>query len=336
MFLDKINEQLPLHGFTRLSLTQQGIYGFVKQEEEQNSCVIFINLPEELPENVWSIRYSEQQVKAELHFEGVTRFLFVYITNALDRIKCLCEDNYDAHWIVTRNERRLLIYENQLDNYCNMKNIIEEILLGKEVQKKFTSYGTVSIIGVNILVYIIMYWLCGAEQRNGLIDNGGLFWPAVTYKHEYFRLVTSIFIHSGINHLVNNMVLLYCIGSYVEDFVGHAKFMLLYFVSGILAGVVSMSYNIINNQLILSIGASGAIFGIVGALACFIFLSKGMIKDITAPRLIFFICLSIFSGLYEQGVDNMAHLGGLLSGFLLALILIIFQKRRLKEPKTER
>nr|WP_297939253.1 rhomboid family intramembrane serine protease [uncultured Lachnoclostridium sp.] len=334
MFLERINEQLPLHGFERMNLTQQGIFGFVKQEEEQNSCVIFINLPDELPKNVWSIRYSEQQVKAEIYFEGVAKFLFVYITDEPDKIRCLCEDNFDAHWIIARNERKLLIYENQLDNYCNMKDIIEGVLVENKPQKKITAFGTIGILGINVLIYVIMYWLCTAEQRNELIDNTGLFWPAVTYNHEYFRIVTSMFIHSGINHLINNMVLLYCIGSYVEDSVGHVKFMLLYFVSGILAGVVSMSYNIINNQLILSIGASGAIFGIVGALACFIFLSKGMIKDITAPRLIFFIFLSISSGLYEQDVDNMAHFGGLLSGFLLALILMLLQKRRLKKPKT--
>lgn len=132
-----------------------------------------------------------------------------------------------------------------------------------------------------------------------------------------------MFLHSGISHLFNNMLLLFFIGDYVENYVGHWKFAGIYFLTGILADLVSMGYNIFNNKMVLSIGASGAIFGIVGALAGFIFLSKGMIKDITGPRLVVFIGLSILSGLQNEGVDNMAHIGGLVSGFVIALILTV-------------
>lgn len=332
MFFEQLLQELQQSGMEQVPIAQQGFLGFVKRESDGSSYVIFVNLPTQLPENIWSIRYSTQMVKSELHAPGEVRFLFVYLTDSSENLRELCSDDIDSHWIIDRKEARLIIYENQNDNYCGLKKLIEDVLTGKSESKKITSYVTLGIIGVNVLVYIIMYLFCNSNMREYLIDSGGLYWPSVIYKHQYYRFLTSIFIHAGINHLFNNMILLYFVGSYVEEYIGHVKFGVLYFATGILAGAVSMGYNILNEKLILSIGASGAIFGIVGALACFIVVSRKMVRDITGPRMLLFIALSILSGMQSQGVDNMAHIGGLVTGILLA-VPIAWMKRQ-KEKKV--
>lgn len=327
MFFDKLSDLLSQQGFEKVMLERQGIFGYVREDSEVKSSVMFINLPDELPGNVAGMRYSLDQIKEQISGGQYTRFLFVYLTNHPEAVRVLCEQTVDIHWIIDRGQLKVIIYENQPDEFCGLRNVIEDALSPvKQKSKPFSSYMTAGIIGLNAVIFIIMYIFCSDGQRDALIDAGGLYWPAVLIGHEVWRILTSMFIHSGINHLFNNMLLLFFIGTYVEEYIGHRKFVFLYFASGILAGVVSMGYNIFNEKLILSIGASGVIYGVVGALAAFIILSKGMIRDITAPRLVVFIGLSILGGLQTEGVDNMAHIGGVISGFLLATVFVVISK----------
>lgn len=327
MFFDKLSDLLSQQGFEKVMLDRQGIFGYVREESGVKSCVMLINLPDQLPEDITGICYSLEQIKQQISGGQYTRFLFVYLTNQPEAVKVLCEQTADIHWIIDREQLRLIIYENQPDEFCGLRSVIEDALIPvKQKTKRFSSYMTVGIIGLNVIIFIIMYLFCSDGQRQALIDAGGLYWPAVLIGHEVWRVLTSMFIHSGINHLLNNMLLLFFIGTYVEEYIGHRKFIFLYFASGILAGAVSMGYNIFNEKLILSIGASGAIYGVVGALAAFIILSRGMIRDITAPRLVVFIGLSILGGLQTEGVDNMAHIGGLMSGFILAAVFVVVSK----------
>lgn len=323
MFFERLNEELAKRDFEQFSVSQPGIFGYQRCEEGARVFLVLVNLPDELTGDVFSIRYSLQQVKLQVNYTDADKFLFVYLTDEPDKVACLCNGTRDVHWIIDRTALRVVVYENQPNDFYQVRECLEEVLIPKKMlRKKYTSYVTTGIIAINILVYIIMYVIC-SDQQEIIKAWGGMFWPYVIRGHEYWRLVTSMFIHSDIQHLFNNMLLLFFIGEYVEDYVGHWKFAGIYFLTGILADLVSMGYNIFNNNMVLSIGASGAIFGIVGALAGFIFLSKGMIKDITGPRLVVFIGLSILSGLQTEGVDNMAHIGGLLSGFLIALLLTI-------------
>lgn len=324
MFFERVDEELTGKGFEHMSFIQPGLYGYVYKEAERDSCVIFVNLPDDLPENIMNVRYSIRRLKYEANNLSRTRFLFIYLTNQPDKMKWVCEEPEDTHWILDREQLRLYIYENQTDDFCGVKQYVEKALIPDVgIKKKYTSYVTAGIVALNIAVYVFMYVLCNSEQRDLLIENGGLYWPAIVNQHEIWRYLTSMFMHFGISHLFNNMLLLFFIGDYVEDYIGHMKFLVLYLTSGILAGVVSMGYNSAHGNLVISCGASGAIFGIAGALACFIFLARGIIKDITGPRLVVFIGLSILSGMQSQGIDNMAHIGGLISGFLLALIITL-------------
>jgi rhomboid protease GluP len=183
------------------------------------------------------------------------------------------------------------------------------------------------LILINALVFFIMEIQGSTNDLYYVLDKGALYWPAIKFYHEYYRFFTYMFLHFGLDHLVNNMLVLFFIGGKLERIVGKAKFLCIYFSTGLLAGIASLGYNMLKNNNIVSAGASGAIFGVVGAMAYIVLLHKGKIKDISTRQIVLFVLLSLYGGLTSQGIDNIAHIGGLLSGFILAAVLYKKQKR---------
>tara|TARA_B100001123_G_scaffold421439_1_gene529019 strand:- start:223 stop:741 length:519 start_codon:yes stop_codon:yes gene_type:complete len=150
---------------------------------------------------------------------------------------------------------------------------------------------------------------------------GGNFGPDIV-AGEYWRLLLSNYIHIGFIHLLFNMWCLYSIGLELENFIGSYYFILIYTFSGIIGSLTSffINYNIIGA------GASGAVFGISGALLVTIFyINKKSINTIQYNYypLLIFIGYNVFYGFLVPGIDNAAHIGGLISGFLLGFAITI-------------
>jgi len=157
-----------------------------------------------------------------------------------------------------------------------------------------------------------------------LLEHGALYKPGIR-TGEWYRLVSHMFLHGDIWHLGNNMLILFCLGNALEHYVGKFSYMGIYFCSGILAGLGSVVYNTGNT---VSVGASGAVFGVVGAMAWLVLRNKGRLKGFTGPRMMVFVLLSVYAGFVEQGIDNAAHITGLIAGFMLAMIIY-------RKPETE-
>jgi rhomboid protease GluP len=183
------------------------------------------------------------------------------------------------------------------------------------------------LILINLLVFLIMEIRGSTNDIYYMLDRGALYWPAMEFSHEYYRFFTYMFLHFGLDHIVNNMIVLFFIGDKLERIVGKVKYLCIYFISGILAGMASLGYNMLKNNYVVSAGASGAIFGVVGAMAFIVLINKGRIKDISSRQIVVFVLLSLYGGLTSQGIDNAAHIGGLLSGAILAAILYRMHKR---------
>lgn len=151
-----------------------------------------------------------------------------------------------------------------------------------------------------------------------LTDAGANYGPAVWQGGEYYRLVTSMFLHGGIVHLLLNGWALYQLGSMVEIWMGSGRMLLIYFVGGIAGSIASTFWT-----QSLSVGASGAIFALLGALIAFLlrrreFLNaqaKGLLS-----QLVGWAVINVFFGFSVPGIDNAAHLGGCAGGFLLGLV----------------
>ncbi len=176
------------------------------------------------------------------------------------------------------------------------------------------------LIGLNVVIYIILNMFL---LQNGIdvISNLDNSWTAVKWNGEYYRIFTSIFLHADLNHLLNNMFVLFIIGKRYEESEGRFRFSLVYFLGGILASIASLSYNMIMRNEIVSLGASGAIFALIGASVASVVKYKNKLKTISKKQMILFAVFSLYAGFANTSTDNIAHLGGFVSGFLIGLVI---------------
>lgn len=192
----------------------------------------------------------------------------------------------------------------------NKKNL-EEARRVEELFKPKKPVVTYTLIAINVIIFAIGIVLNLSDTLINLFANYG---PLVV-SGEYYRLFTSMFLHANIVHLLFNMYALYLLGSQAEGFFGKVKFLLIYILSGISGSLLS----ILLNQGIASVGASGAIFGILGALLYFgyhyrVYLGNTLIREIVP-----IILINLAFGFMMNGIDNFAHIGGLVGGITTAM-----------------
>lgn len=181
------------------------------------------------------------------------------------------------------------------------------------------------IIALNILIFLGFEIIGDTENGIFMYYHGAMYPDAVLQDGEWYRLFTCMFIHFGIEHLGNNMLILFFLGDNLERALGHVKFVLVYLLSGLCGSMLSLLFMVRSNDYAVSGGASGAIFGVIGALIYVVIRNRGRLEDLTTKRLVFMAALSLYYGFTATGVDNLAHLGGLVGGFVLAALL--YRKR---------
>ena len=185
---------------------------------------------------------------------------------------------------------------------------------------------TIILIAVNVAVFFILSLFGDTEDAVFMMQHGAMYSDFVIQDHEYYRLFTCLFLHFGIEHLLNNMVILGALGWNLELQTGKIRFLLIYFGSGLFGNVVSLIFHGAVQEYTVSAGASGAIFGLMGALLWVVIANHGRLGRLSGRGMLVMVALSLYFGLSSSGVDNYAHIGGLVCGFLLALIL--YRKRR--------
>lgn len=180
---------------------------------------------------------------------------------------------------------------------------------------------TFVLLAVNVLVYGYVEFSGSVYDSEFMLNAGALYEPLLIQKHQYYRLITHFFLHFGFDHLVNNMVSLLILGYSLEMEMGKVRFIILYFLSGILAGITSIVYNIYVGQESISCGASGAIYGLMGALLIMLIVGNRGKFSSEVPRYLLYIGISIYSGMQDENIDNAAHIGGFVAGVLVCLIM---------------
>ena len=177
------------------------------------------------------------------------------------------------------------------------------------------------IVIINVVIFAFLEMLGNTNDAYFMVEHGAMYDPYVLYNGEYYRMFTCMFLHFGINHLANNMLILFCLGDNLERAVGKIRYLIIYILSGIGVNILSYYFSVKSGDYTVSAGASGAIFGVIGALLYVVVLNRGKLEDLTTRKLVFFIALSLYFGFTSSGVDNLAHVGGLLSGILVAAVL---------------
>ena len=189
------------------------------------------------------------------------------------------------------------------------------------MRQKPEAICTIALIVINVAVFFILTMFGDTEDAVFMLQHGAMYEPNIIEGHEYYRIFTCLFLHFGITHLLNNMVLLGALGWNLELEIGKVRFVIIYFASGIIGNIVSLFYDLTLEQPAVSAGASGAIFGLMGALLYVVIANRGRLGRLSGRGMLVMVILSLYFGLTSAGVANLAHIGGRVSGFLLAVLL---------------
>ena len=150
------------------------------------------------------------------------------------------------------------------------------------------AYVNYALIAINVVYFLFLEIVGSSEDTKIMIQYGAVFLPEVLGKKEYWRLLTAMFMHFGIQHISNNMLILFVLGGYLER--------------------------------VVSAGASGAIFGVIGGLLYVVMVNRGKLEDLSSTQLIIIILFSLYFGFTTADVSNVAHIAGLLVGVLMAMV----------------
>ena len=156
-----------------------------------------------------------------------------------------------------------------------------------------------------------------------MLPWGAMFKPASVEGKQYWRLFTAMFMHFGIRHLVNNMLILFVLGDNLERALGKIRYLFFYLTCGVLANGISLLWEILvpGSRMLVSTCASLAIFGVIGGLLYVVGVNRGSLEDLSSRQLATMVLFSLYFGFTSTGVNNVAHFGGLVSGIVMALIL---------------
>ncbi|WP_343210200.1 rhomboid family intramembrane serine protease [Anaerolentibacter hominis] len=349
--IDQIKNVLDSLGYRAVSLNVAGCAMYFTEENAEMYIVALFHCPRGDEFTQAQYEHILYQIKyGFLPERGKNRHILgIICTNVPDEGRKIYSEQYGG-WIVDEYNKRLLVYDMPANFFYPVRASIERLLApfsaaqgsnpyqstrssvnqarpDKRKNRFFSPCNTV-IIAVNIIVYLVVSLGGSVYDSEYMLSKGAMYWPYVIGGKEYYRLFTYMFLHFGLSHLFNNMLVLWFIGDNLERAVGKVKYLIIYFGTGVLAGAASMIWNMSRSQPVVSVGASGAIFGVVGALLYVVTVNRGRLEDLSTGRLMLFVLLSVYSGIVSQGVDNMAHIGGFISGLVLALILYHKKERR--------
>lgn len=175
---------------------------------------------------------------------------------------------------------------------------------------------TMAFIAICIVMFILTYVLGNGSEDTFTLVRFGANARDLVQIGQVWRLATSIFLHAGIIHLICNMYALYVVGRQLESFLGKFKYSVVFLGSGIIGSLLSC---VIHDTV--SVGASGAIFGLLGSLLYFGYHYRLYLETVLKTQIIPIIILNLIIGFTLPGIDNFAHIGGLVGGYLLTMML---------------
>lgn len=216
---------------------------------------------------------------------------------------------------------KMLINNEDKRTYLHYKRkVLTQNLVDKHMQR-FTPI-TYTLILINIVIWLCMILYLNRFSDVKLLEVGGLVHFNVVHG-EWYRLISSMFLHFNFEHILMNMLSLFIFGKIVESIIGSWRMLIIYIISGLYGNFVSLSFN----TTTISVGASGAIFGLIGSIFVIMYLSKNFNKKMIGQLLIALVVLIVFS-LFMSNINIMAHLGGFISGVLITLIGYYFKTQR--------
>ena len=190
--------------------------------------------------------------------------------------------------------------------------------MDNDIKQRLNSISALFVL-INIVYFLILELIGATSNIEEMVRFGASRADLVFFNYEYFRLVSSMFMHFDIMNIAGNMIILFLLGERLEHVIG--KVILIYLLSGIFSSVFSCIYDIYVNDMVVSAGASGAVFGIIGALIYILAVSKRMVEGLELRSMILMTVLMLYYGFTSSNVDNIAHIAGGLIGFVLSMAI---------------
>ena len=207
---------------------------------------------------------------------------------------------------------------------AEMQIDIEQILITEayyileEIKKEPV---TVGLIVLNMVIFFLTEITGGSQDTAHMLRCGASYVPAIVEDGEIYRIFTCMFLHFGMSHLLNNMLILFVMGQRLEPVLGKIRMLAVYLLGGVGGNLVSLYFSLQKQDYAVSAGASGAVFAVLGAMIYVLLRHRGRLQDLTVRGMLFMAALSLYYGFTSAGVDNAAHVGGLICGLILALLL---------------
>lgn len=180
---------------------------------------------------------------------------------------------------------------------------------------------TFILVGINLLVFVVFEIMGSTLDSEFMLAHGAMNPYYIVHYGQWYRLFTCMFLHFGIEHLANNMLLLFLLGQIFERAVGSTRYGAIYLSSGLFGSFLSFFIQCLTNHNDVVAGASGAIFGVVGGMLIVIIVHKGKYAGITIKRMVKMAALTLYFGFATAGTDNVGHVGGLFAGIVITLFL---------------
>lgn len=347
-FTEKLleNEYKPIANFySSKNIDENTEYiAFIKQVGQISYCVVVINADKK-----YDYKGFYKDVLSYLNQLNKVVVTGIFVTNSLndqliDFTNIDIEDYQnkliDVRWIVDIKNNKIIVNGQQPNKILNVDMLIKtsfhngtyavgqdlDTLMEKSEDKRFKYIKTnniavtIALIIINGVIEVFNFLLGFQFGDNSIILNGGISREMIL-SGQWYRLLTYMFIHGSITHYVGNALSLYIFGSRVEKYFGKINMLIIYFVAGLGGGLLSMCLN-----GGLAVGASGAIFGLIGAVLAYTKIKNRSIGGFDTYLIVIFIIFGLLSGFMMTDIDNWGHIGGFMTGIVASFIVLKGEK----------
>jgi len=314
-FFENFKQQCVLRGYKQIAAAS-----FIK-EEAAALCIVHLDSPQ-----------PEQEIAqaAELCTVYGSVWLVFLSSSESTRFRGQAEvyygqSPYILYWYVDVETKKFYVLDGQPDDVMGLKPVIMSALDGKSDEIIPRQHPpppslpilTIAIAVINIIVLILMYLYGYGQNPIVVAARFGAIIPARIWgAGEYYRLLTAMFVHFGWGHLFMNVAGMFIFGTRIERYYGKISFLAIYFASGLLSSVASL---LLTRGF--SAGASGAVYGLVGA--AFVYTKmRGSMDLISNHIILIYIVIGLGAGFLMPNVDYFGHIGGLIGGVLAGYVAV--------------
>ena len=346
---------LVLEGFAKASTNMKQFDVFLKKETGHITVLFVLEQNSEpfTEDTVNSYRQNALKILKEKNLPEIHALFLILTDNPDSAVSATAGDYYT--WIMDTGNRVLIIPDDRAEDFYGMKGRFQAFLKEPERANELLSkmegklaesireeerkearkvkesipWVSIGIIGVNLIVGLITLLL--GESFVRIVDLD----PVAVFEHnEWYRLITYMFVHGSVEHILSNMLMLYLEGNMIEKSLGRWRFAVIFVLFGMLSGLGSLMFKVFTGSNIPSIGASGAIMGIMGLVMYIVMRSIKTLGRGGWYRVFGIIACAgymIYEGFADEGVDNAAHVAGLVAGILVGIGWDILNRHRYKK-----